>query len=267
MFLELPVAAVPCVSGSKIFFPHWVYATNCGTAQGGIVLLDEWSYWIKSEEIKAETAVGYLLQLDEEGGVGKQADKLKAKKVGNPTGRVSAADVAAKKAKKAAAKAAKDEADAAAEALEEKTSGNFEGFSAPPNSFGFACGSSATKDLQKFMACFESMCPETPEGDAARAEGFELADPNGNGLCSLAELEGYMQKKLMAMYPKKKKTDPDVAMDLFDAFRPSYIRAFKVSGGMLSGGPPVSTWSFAGRQGLQARRRQCDRRHEELHGR
>ena len=70
------------------------------------------------------------------------------------------------------------------------------------------------------------MSAETPEGESLRKEGFELADPNGNGLCSLAELEGYMQKKLMAAYPKKSRDDPDVAMDTFDAFRPCYIRAF-----------------------------------------
>ena len=189
------------------------------------MLLDEWSYWIKQEEIKAGTPVGALLNADESGGVGKQADKLKATKKKLP-GRVSAAEMMLKKKAKEAKKKLKMEAEAAAEALEEKTSGNFGGFSAPPNSFGFACGSSATKDLQKFMAVFEPCCAETPEGESLRKEGFELADPNGNGLCSLAELEGYMQKKLMAMYPKKKKTDPDVAMDLFDAFRPSYIRAF-----------------------------------------
>ena len=53
-----------------------------------------------------------------------------------------------------------------------------------------------------------------------------MADPNGNGLCSLAELETFVMKKLMAAYPKKNKTDPDVGRDLFDTYRPCYIRAF-----------------------------------------
>ena len=59
-----------------------------------------------------------------------------------------------------------------------------------------------------------------------RKEGFLMADPNGNGLCSLAELETFALKKLIAAFPKKNKTDPDVGRNLFDAFRPCYIRAF-----------------------------------------
>ena len=101
----------------------------------------------------------------------------------------------------------------------------FEGFSAPPNSFGLCVGKSASKDLMKVIGVFEPLCAETPEGESLRKEGFELADPNGNGLCSLAELEGYMQKKLQAAYPKKK-DEPDIAADLYSAFRPCYIRAF-----------------------------------------
>jgi hypothetical protein len=46
------------------------------------------------------------------------------------------------------------------------------------------------------------MCAETPEGDALRVEGFKAADPNGNGLCSLAELETFVLKSLMTKYPK-----------------------------------------------------------------
>ena len=76
-----------------------------------------------------------------------------------------------------------------------------------PNAFGLTIGSHASKDLGKFIAVFEPLCAETSEGESLRKEGFELADPNGNGLCSLAELEGYMQKKLQAAYPKKGKAD------------------------------------------------------------
>lgn len=39
---------------------------------GGIVLLDEWSYYLKNCEIAMDTAVGRLLALDQEGGVGKK---------------------------------------------------------------------------------------------------------------------------------------------------------------------------------------------------
>ena len=69
-------------------------------------------------------------------------------------------------------------------------------------------------------------------GEALRKRGFTLADPNGNGLCSLAELEGFVLKALLAKFPKdvKKKDDSgkpqERGRDLFDAFRPCYIRAF-----------------------------------------
>ena len=56
---------------------------------------------------------------------------------------------------------------------------------------------------------------------ALRAKGFKLADPNGNGLCSLAETEGFILQTLIGAHPKD-----DKGRDLFDAFRPCYIRAF-----------------------------------------
>ena len=59
------------------------------------------------------------------------------------------------------------------------------------------------------------------EGAGLRTEGFSLADPNGNGLCSLAELEGFVQKALMMKYPANEE-----GRDLFAAFRPCYLRAF-----------------------------------------
>ena len=46
---------------------------------GGIVLLDEWCFWLKQGEVRAGTEVGQLLGADEAGGVGK-AEKLVAGK-------------------------------------------------------------------------------------------------------------------------------------------------------------------------------------------
>ena len=73
---------------------------------------------------------------------------------------------------------------------------------AAPNSFGFCVGKSASKDYFSFAACFEPLCAETPEAAALRVEGFKDADPNGNGLCSLAELETFVLKRLVSKYPK-----------------------------------------------------------------
>jgi len=52
------------------------------------------------------------------------------------------------------------------------------------------------------------------------------ADPNGNGLCSLAELETFILSSLMAKYPKDAKSKVETGRDLWEQFRPSYIRAF-----------------------------------------
>jgi Ca2+-binding EF-hand superfamily protein len=95
---------------------------------------------------------------------------------------------------------------------------------------GFKVGSSATKDLLDFISCFEALSEQGPEGDALRDKAFKSADPNGNGLCSLAELETFVLKELIKKYPKTKKGQPNHPMDrgsdLFIAFRPCYIRAF-----------------------------------------
>ena len=52
---------------------------------------------------------------------------------------------------------------------------------------------------------------------------------NGNGLCSLAECETYMLKKLLVKFPKtgKGKDTLEPGKDIWSAFRPCYIRAFK----------------------------------------
>jgi len=52
-----------------------------------------------------------------------------------------------------------------------------------------------------------------------RIEAWKQADPNGNGQCSLAELDGWVQKVLLLKYPKEGEA-------IWKAFRPSYIRAF-----------------------------------------
>ena len=93
-------------------------------------------------------------------------------------------------------------------------------------------GATVSDDLRLFIACFSKMAEKTPEGEKLRKKGFSLADPNGNGLVSLAEAEGFVQKTLLQAYPKDKskkddRGDPlEKGADLFDLFRPCYIRAF-----------------------------------------
>ena len=79
---------------------------------GGIVLLDEWCFYLKGAEIEAGTEIGRLLNMDEEGGVGKK-EKLSATRKPLP-GRVSAAEVQAKRERRASREAEKKAAAAAA---------------------------------------------------------------------------------------------------------------------------------------------------------
>jgi hypothetical protein len=94
------------------------------------------------------------------------------------------------------------------------------------NAAGLKIGATASKELTVFAAAFEPLCSGDASGAALRNVGFQLADPNGNGLCSLAELEGFVLKTLLAKHPKKGKAEPDLGRDVWDAFRPCYIRAF-----------------------------------------
>jgi len=93
-------------------------------------------------------------------------------------------------------------------------------------------GSTVSQELYDFTECFLPMAERSDLGAALRKKGFKLADPNGNGLCSLAELETFVLQTLMKAYPKDPKQkdhrgDPlERGRDLFDAFRPSYIRAY-----------------------------------------
>ena len=81
-------------------------------------------------------------------------------------------------------------------------------------------------DLGDFKACFEPYTVKDDAGGKLRKAEFRSADPNGNGLCSLAELETWILAKLITKYPKDRATGVERGRDLWDLFRPSYIRAF-----------------------------------------
>jgi len=100
---------------------------------------------------------------------------------------------------------------------------------ATANSFGLAVGKSASKDFFDFQSVFEPLCADNKEGEKLRDEGFLAADPNGNGLCSLAELETFVLKSLLGKFPNsgKGKEFKTPGKDIWTAFRPCYVRAFK----------------------------------------
>lgn len=73
-----------------------------------------------------------------------------------------------------------------------------------PNSFGLAIGKGkhgASKEFFLFQSVFEPLCSKMYKSEKKRKAAFLTADPNGNGLCSLAELETFVLKYLIAAFP------------------------------------------------------------------
>jgi hypothetical protein len=183
---------------------------------GGIVLLDEWSFFLKNCEIAMETAIGKILNEDQPGGVGK-TEALFASTMAKPgapkvtgavaqrkpttalTARGTSMDdvhggappkrVPLKKGggaggvkavvAKGAAGPAKSAAEHQAELREWIKAKSAAASDAPVNSFGLAVGKTASKELKDFIGVFEPLAAETPEGEKLREEGFITADPNG----------------------------------------------------------------------------------------
>jgi len=129
---------------------------------------------------------------------------------------------AAPAAEGATPKSASTDAPAAPPPLPVKPSGAW--------SFGLSVGPSATKDCVRFVGCFAPLGDAGTGGlaESLRDAAFRAADPNGNGHCSLAELETWVLQVLVAKYPRvgKGADMKEPGKDLFQTFRPSYLRAF-----------------------------------------
>merc|ERR1719487_1004850 len=79
-----------------------------------------------------------------------------------------------------------------------------------------------TVDLKVFVGCFEHLAKRSPESKEARNKAWNAADPNGNGFCSLAEIDGWVKKHLL-----DNKMETEAAERLWKLYRPCYIRAFR----------------------------------------
>jgi len=84
-------------------------------------------------------------------------------------------------------------------------------------------GESASNELNLFIQCFKPMTEKTASGLKLLKNGFRLADPNGNGMCSLAELDCFVKTQLLSIYPENQ---GKVAKELYKYYRPCYIRAY-----------------------------------------
>ena len=64
-----------------------------------------------------------------------------------------------------------------------------------------------------------------------RKEVWKALDANGNGMCSLAEVDGWILKYMQGQF------SASVAEEVWKCFRPSYIRAFKDAKDLIPGKP------------------------------
>jgi len=78
------------------------------------------------------------------------------------------------------------------------------------------------KDLKAFVANFAPLAQPGKEAMAARKQSWMAVDPNGNGLVSLAEFDGWIKKTLLLNAGE----NTEEADRLWKLYRPSYIRAF-----------------------------------------
>eukprot|EP00750_Incisomonas_marina_P000093 INCI1009.1.p2 GENE.INCI1009.1~~INCI1009.1.p2 ORF type:complete len:279 (+),score=47.91 INCI1009.1:1-837(+) len=104
----------------------------------------------------------------------------------------------------------------------------------PTNSTSFTMGAAASvsemqngiaeskTDLRNFVANFAPLAQPGKEAMAARKQSWMAVDPNGNGLVSLAEFDGWIKKTLLLNAGE----NTEEAERLWKLYRPSYIRAF-----------------------------------------
>ena len=77
-------------------------------------------------------------------------------------------------------------------------------------------GSSASEDALEFVKVFKPLSLKGGTAQTLRKSEWAAADPNGNGLLSLAETDAWINRRLIAAGRQ----------DLWDKFRPCYVRAF-----------------------------------------
>jgi hypothetical protein len=211
---------------------------------GGLILLDEWSFFLKNCEIAGNTPVGRLLAADQSGGVGKKetlfakkmpvsltgcvkvidpVDEAVRKIIGEPKKKEPPSPWAAKSSaskdpktflqRRSSFKAA-DSKFAPVKTAEELNEELQEWLSrkpiflcdATPNAFGLSVGKTASRDLHCFISVFEPFAADTPEGETLRAEGFISADPNGELLAIWTSISKHLFREQFVVLSRSQET-------------------------------------------------------------
>ena len=82
-------------------------------------------------------------------------------------------------------------------------------------------------DLHNLFKVFASLMPKgSAEAKHERSEAWKEVDPNGNGYVSLAEFDGWIQKRTISTFRSLGIEDSEYYLLCWKRFRSSYIRAF-----------------------------------------
>lgn len=92
-------------------------------------------------------------------------------------------------------------------------------------------------DLKAFVSNFAPLARPGKAAVAIRRQTWLAVDPNGNGLVSLAEFDGWIKKTLLLQAG----TETAEAERLWKLYRPSYIRAFNDAKDLKADRPIKST--------------------------
>jgi len=90
----------------------------------------------------------------------------------------------------------------------------------------------ASPDLKDFIKAIQPFSEKTLICGNLRKTAFKSADANGTGKCSLASISQHVKSSL------KKELGIERGTEMFDLYRPSYIRAFVASKGIAKTGDP-----------------------------
>jgi len=90
----------------------------------------------------------------------------------------------------------------------------------------------ASADLKAFIQAFQPFAEKTLICGKLRKQAFKSADSNGTGKCSLAEITQHCRETL------KKEHGIERGEELYDLYRPSFIRAFAASKSIAKTGDP-----------------------------
>lgn len=184
----------------------------------GKLIFSEWSTFLKSWEIKANTSMGILL-----------SGKLKPTRLGTAQGSRTAASVRTGTTGRSGGSAHSTPTRKAFKTSVSTPTSRPSPKSRTSNglpmkvSGAYIPSKSASNDLKDFVFAFQPLAEKTSKGTLIRKKVFSACDGNGTGQCSLAEIDSFVQSRLkLELGMKRSKT-------VFKRFRSSYIRAFNAA--------------------------------------